>query len=95
MIVIPPIYAIANFAESSEKTLLYIRRLLDAGVRLIQLRAKGLPPEQHLELARQACAFCREEQYNRSSRTLFIINDDPSLCLACGADGVHLGQEDT
>ena len=26
---------------------------------------------------------------------LFIVNDDPELALACGADGVHVGQEDT
>ena len=25
---------------------------------------------------------------------LFIVNDDPELALACGADGVHVGQDD-
>lgn len=25
---------------------------------------------------------------------LFVVNDDPELALACGADGVHVGQED-
>ena len=25
---------------------------------------------------------------------LFIVNDDPDLARACGADGVHVGQDD-
>jgi hydroxymethylpyrimidine kinase/phosphomethylpyrimidine kinase/thiamine-phosphate diphosphorylase len=62
--------------------------LARAGVDVIQLRERALPPQAVLEEAR-ACAAAAER-----AGVLFIVNDDPELARAAGADGVHLGQED-
>jgi thiamine-phosphate pyrophosphorylase len=58
------------------------------GVRLIQLREKNRSKK---ELFGLGCA-CRAiaDEY----RVLLIINDHLDVALACGADGVHLGQDD-
>lgn len=60
---------------------------LDAGCRIIQYREKEKPIQERIEEARRLSALCR-------GRAIFIVNDDPSVALESGADGVHLGQED-
>ena len=67
--------------------------LLDAalrgGVDLVQLRDKELGDGELVAAAapfREACA---------RHGALFVLNDRPDLVEACGADGVHVGQEDT
>jgi thiamine-phosphate pyrophosphorylase len=54
------------------------------GVDLVQLRDKTLDDE---ELIAAAHAF-------RDLGVPFILNDRPDLVEACGADGVHVGQDD-
>ena len=67
-------------------------RFLDAclrgGVDLVQLRDKRLEALALLERATIALRVCREHGVP------FIVNDRPDLALACGADGVHVGQDD-
>jgi thiamine-phosphate pyrophosphorylase len=58
------------------------------GVRWVQLRVKNLPAAEWQQRARDVQAVCRHH-----GATL-IINDNPTLALAIGADGVHLGQQD-
>jgi thiamine-phosphate pyrophosphorylase len=66
-----------------------LRAALDGGVDIVQLREKSLP-DREIELA--ALTFRRLcDIYS----ALFIVNDDPELAVACNADGVHVGQEDT
>jgi thiamine-phosphate pyrophosphorylase len=62
---------------------------LASGVDLFQLREKGAPDEQVLAVAQVAAALCRE------AGVPFILNDRPDLVEAAGADGVHVGQDDT
>src|SRR5262245_16244647 len=62
---------------------------LAGGVDLFQLRAKGAPDAELLALAEIARALCDE------AGALFILNDRPDLVVATGADGVHVGQDDT
>ena len=57
-------------------------------VDVLQLRDKHAPSADLLATARRAQARCAER------RVLFIVNDDPRLAVAAGADGVHLGQDD-
>jgi thiamine-phosphate pyrophosphorylase len=65
-----------------------LRAALDGGVDIVQLREKSLPARD-IELA--ALTFRRLcDTYS----ALFIVNDDPELARACGADGVHIGQDD-
>lgn len=58
-------------------------------VPVIQLREKHLPDEELGALARALV------QATRGSETLFILNDRPDLAAAVGADGVHVGRDDT
>jgi thiamine-phosphate pyrophosphorylase len=62
---------------------------LDAGVDMVQLRDKEADEATLREAARELCALCR------AHGAIFILNDRPDLALDCGADGVHLGQDDT
>jgi thiamine-phosphate pyrophosphorylase len=68
------------------------RAFLDAALRggadLIQLRDKSLSDE---ELAKAAKVFRAAADAHGA---LFILNDRPDLVEACGADGVHVGQDD-
>ena len=61
--------------------------MVDMGVRYIQLRMKEAPRERVLEMARRIRSIVHPPSY-------FIVNDDPEIAKAVGADGVHLGQDD-
>ena len=63
-------------------------RLAAAGCRIIQLRAKSLSDETLLSVGRAL----RPLLHAHGAR--LIINDRVSVAVACGADGVHLGQDD-
>ena len=58
------------------------------GVDLVQLRDKVLDARALLARAQLAAAVCRDHGVP------FILNDRPDLALECGADGVHVGQDD-
>jgi thiamine-phosphate pyrophosphorylase len=61
---------------------------LEAGVRAVQYRSKVA---DRTERERQARALVRLVQ---SVGALAIVNDDPDLAVAVGADGVHIGRDD-
>jgi thiamine-phosphate pyrophosphorylase len=61
---------------------------IEAGVKYLQLRMKGRPPDETLEMAR------RLRRMAAGSGTRFIVNDDVEVAREAGADGVHLGQDD-
>ncbi len=67
----------------------FLAACLRGGVDVVQLRDKELPARQIIERAREAAAVCAY------FGVPFILNDRPDLALACGADGVHVGQDDT
>jgi thiamine-phosphate pyrophosphorylase len=58
------------------------------GVKVIQLRDKQHAKIELLEMARRLNEICAEKE------VLLIINDYLDIAMACGADGVHLGQGD-
>jgi thiamine-phosphate pyrophosphorylase len=67
-------------------------RLLDealgGGCDLLQLRDKHAEDDQLLDAAERFRDACDRHG------ALFILNDRPELALQCGADGVHVGQDD-
>ena len=65
-----------------------VRSALAGGVDIVQLRDKGADERATLETVRELRAACDEHD------ALLVLNDRPELALECGADGVHLGQED-
>ena len=62
--------------------------VLEGGATLVQLRDKTGELETVLPTARAIKALCE------SRGALFIVNDDPHLAAASGAQGLHLGQDD-
>jgi len=58
------------------------------GVDVVQLRDRSLDDGALLAAARAMCATAR------AGGALFIVNDRPDVALLCGADGVHVGQDD-
>lgn len=70
------------------KTLDVVRRALAGGVRLVQLREKGMCDADLFGLALEM------RDITSNAGALLIINDRVDVALACGADGVHLGRGD-
>ena len=66
-----------------------VAQLLVAGVRTIQLRDKTASTKELLDAARSCLKL------TRAVGALLIVNDSIDVALASGADGVHLGQDDT
>ena len=61
---------------------------LEGGVDVVQLRDKHAPDGEIVAAGRELAAVCRRHG------ALFVVNDRPDLALQCGADGVHVGQDD-
>ncbi len=61
---------------------------ISGGVDVVQLRDKHLDARLLLARARVAAAVCADHGVP------FVLNDRPDLALECGADGVHVGQDD-
>jgi thiamine-phosphate pyrophosphorylase len=62
----------------------WLQAAVRGGVDMLQLRDKTLDDDGLVAAAREF----------RESGALFILNDRPDLVEACGADGVHVGQDD-
>lgn len=71
----------ATVAESVEQAIL-------GGVTLVQLREKALSSRAFYETAKGVRAITARHGVP------LIINDRLDIALACGADGVHVGQDD-
>ncbi|QHS08809.1 thiamine phosphate synthase [Sinimarinibacterium sp. NLF-5-8] len=84
------LYAITSQALVQDRARLYhaVSAAVDGGARLIQYRDKWNPPAQRPALARALLRCCH------AAGARLIINDDPVLAQAIGADGVHVGQTD-
>ncbi len=83
------LYAVTDRAWVGEQTLgEQVEAALKGGVTCVQLREKELDAEAFLKEAREICALCR--RYG----VPFIVNDNVDAAIACGADGIHVGQED-
>lgn len=84
------LYAVTDRAWTGEQTLLQqVEAALKGGVTCVQLREKNMDNTAFLREAREILNLCR--QY----KVPFIVNDNVEVAIACGADGIHVGQEDT
>jgi len=66
-----------------------VEAALRGGAAMVQYRDKTAAPETRRQRARALLTLCRDW------RRPLIINDDLELAVSIGADGIHLGQEDT
>ncbi|OGN99304.1 MAG: thiamine-phosphate diphosphorylase [Chloroflexi bacterium RBG_13_52_12] len=64
------------------------KQAIRGGAKVIQLRCKERSTRDFLTIAMELKAVCSEYAI------LFIVNDSLEVALACGADGLHIGQDD-
>jgi len=64
------------------------RKMVTGGIDILQLRAKGHPPETIATLGKEAHAI------TAPAGVPLVINDHPALARETGAEGVHVGQDD-
>ena len=85
-----PIYAIMGNAELSlgRSNIDAARHLIEAGVTIIQYREKHKTWREKYAEATAIAKFCHDH------KVTFIMNDSVDLAIACGADGIHVGQDD-
>lgn len=83
------LYVITDPAIGKGRSHVEIARLAIAGgAGVVQLRDKACDSDDLIRSGREIASIAKE------TGTLFIVNDLPDVALACGADGVHLGQDD-
>ncbi len=82
------LYLVCDSAPGGRELSELLPAAIAGGVDVVQLRDKDLGDEDLLSVARRARAICERHG------ALFIVNDRPLLARDCGADGVHVGQED-
>lgn len=84
------LYVLVNAApDTGDAAVLELaRQCIAGGADAVQLRAKGIPDNQFLELAETFVAVCK------SGGAVSIINDRADIAVLSGADGVHLGQDE-
>ncbi len=62
--------------------------IVKSGVTFLQIREKDLATEAFLTEAEELKKICN------AAGVPFVVNDSVEIALACGADGVHVGQSD-
>ncbi len=86
---IPPVYPITDKRlAGSDSHLAILRELVRGGAAWVQIRDKVTPAGELLQDLRRCVEFARRRG------VVLIVNDRCDLALSCGADGVHLGQDD-
>ena len=83
------LYAVTDSAWVGRQSLAQqVESALKGGVTCVQLREKSLNEADFLKEALEIKALCK--QYG----VPFFINDNVDVAIRCGADGIHVGQED-
>ena len=82
------LYLVTPDWDDTGRLLAATKAALEGGVVLLQYRHKTAEPMLQREQATALLALCRQFDCP------FIVNDHVDLCLAIGADGVHVGGTD-
>lgn len=82
------LYAVFDPGLVAADAVASVRQAVAGGATLVQLRYKGSSARDFLSYARALKASLAE------TATPLIINDRVDVAAACGADGVHVGQDD-
>ena len=83
------LYAITPESANTENLLAQVKLALEGGTRLVQYRNKAVDVALRHEQASELLALCQR------FHVPLIINDDIRLADLTGADGVHLGKDDS
>ncbi|HSI44577.1 MAG TPA: Nudix family hydrolase [Methylophilus sp.] len=85
---LPSIYAISNVAEMGKESFFQaLRKQLDNGLQLLQVREPQLTTEQLAEFSKKLLKLCNEYD----SRCL--LNGEPEEAIQLGYQGVHLNSQ--
>jgi thiamine-phosphate pyrophosphorylase len=87
-LVMPRLYVILDAGRIHGTATEIARQLMDAGVRMLQYRAKDAAARELLESATKLAELAR------NAGATFFVNDRPDVAYLSGADGVHVGQDD-
>lgn len=82
------LYLICGEGETPRSLADKVDSALEGGVTAVQLRVKSWTSREIYDAARVLAQMAKRRG------ALFIVNDRLDIALACGADGVHLGQKD-
>ena len=83
------LYAITDRAWTGKQSLAeQVESALKGGATCVQLREKELSDAEFLASAIELSALCK--RYG----VPFFVNDNVEIAIECGADGVHVGQDD-
>lgn len=83
------LYAIVGGISDEKVLIKKVEGALEGGVTMLQLREKSLSPDEVCRRAELLLPVCRK------FGVPLIINDDYNIAIKCGADGVHVGANDT
>lgn len=82
------LYFVVESAVGGQPADRIVAAALEGGAYIVQLRDKDAGDEAILASAARFRALCDAHD------ALFVLNDRPDLAARCGADGVHVGQDD-
>jgi thiamine-phosphate pyrophosphorylase len=88
-LVLPRLYVILDAALLTLPEIDCAKRLVDAGVHLIQYRNKSASPRQLFEKSSELAAFLNPLGVR------FVVNDRADVAALADAGGVHVGQDDS
>jgi thiamine-phosphate pyrophosphorylase len=87
-LVLPKLYVILDAGMLTGPAGDTAQKLMYAGVKLLQYRAKNAAARELWEESRAIAEAARR------AKCTFIVNDRPDVAYLAGADGVHVGQDD-
>ena len=83
------LYAVTDRMWLGNKSLIdQVEACIKGGVTFVQIREKKIPFEEFVTLGKEI------KKVTDKYHVPYVINDDVDVALACGADGVHVGQQD-
>ena len=83
------LYAVTDRSRLKNRSLTdAVEEAIKAGITFLQLREKNLDYDSFLQLAKEIKKIA--DKYGIP----YVINDNVDIAMACGADGVHVGQRD-
>ncbi|MBC7622050.1 MAG: thiamine phosphate synthase [Aeromicrobium sp.] len=83
------LYAITPETLDTTKLIEQVRYAIAGGASVLQYRSKRVPPDVVLTQAGVLRKITKE------TGTIFIVNDNSDLAFMVGADGVHLGRDES
>jgi thiamine-phosphate pyrophosphorylase len=85
---LPRLYVILDAGLLREPAAEIARKLIGAGVEVLQYRAKKVPAKEMLASSRELAEAAR------AGGARFFVNDRPDVASLAETDGVHVGQDD-